>query len=98
MSTPKLKLGLLLDSYEVPAWAYRSLERIAGADYAEFSLVVLSGSPATRASRVDELRGKRGGLLTACSTGSTKGCFAASPTHPSPCMQGHCCRAFPLSR
>ena len=28
MSTPKLKLGLLLDSYEVPAWAYRSLERI----------------------------------------------------------------------
>ncbi len=41
MPGPALRLGLLLDSYEVPAWSYRALLPIAGCDYADFSLVVI---------------------------------------------------------
>lgn len=41
----RLKLGILLDSYQVPAWAYSSLERIVRSDYAEFSLIVLNDGP-----------------------------------------------------
>ena len=37
----KLRLGIVLDSYQVPAWAYCSLERMVASDYAEFSLIIL---------------------------------------------------------
>ena len=41
MSTQKLKLGLLLDSFEVPAWLFHSLEQIANSDYAEFAVILI---------------------------------------------------------
>lgn len=44
MNNGKLKLGILLDSYYVPAWAYRSIERIVNSTYAEFSLIILNDS------------------------------------------------------
>ena len=44
MSAQKLRLGLLLDSFEVPAWLYHSLELIANSDYAEFSLIIINDS------------------------------------------------------
>jgi hypothetical protein len=44
MNTQKLKLGLLLDSYAVPAWLFHSLEQIANSDYAEFSILLINGS------------------------------------------------------
>jgi hypothetical protein len=44
MNSQKLKLGILLDSYNVPAWVYRSLERMVNSEYAEFSLVILNGT------------------------------------------------------
>jgi hypothetical protein len=44
MKTPKLKLGLLLDSYEAPAWLFRSLERIVNGDSAEIVAVFLNES------------------------------------------------------
>jgi len=40
----KLKLGLLLDSFFVPAWFDHACERIKNSGYAEFSLIVLSKS------------------------------------------------------
>jgi hypothetical protein len=40
----KLKLGILLDSCEVPAWAYYALERMVDSDYAEISLIILNDS------------------------------------------------------
>jgi hypothetical protein len=42
MYPQKLKLGLLLDTYQVPAWAYRVVQRILAGNYAEFSLVILN--------------------------------------------------------
>ena len=39
----KLRLGLLLDSFEVPAWIYLMLKKIQNSDYAEINLIVLNG-------------------------------------------------------
>jgi hypothetical protein len=39
----KLKLGILLDSYDIPAWIYRMLEQIAASNHAEILLVILNG-------------------------------------------------------
>jgi hypothetical protein len=50
----KLKIGLLLDSLQQPAWVRRMLQRIAISDYAEISLIVLN-SPVAK---------KRKGFLT----------------------------------
>jgi len=43
MSKKKLRLGLLLDSFEVPAWIYLMLKKIQNSDYAEINLIVLNG-------------------------------------------------------
>jgi len=42
MKPGKLRIGILLDTYAIPAWIYRSMERIHDSDYAEFSLIVLN--------------------------------------------------------
>jgi len=42
MSKKKLRLGLLLDSYEVPSWIYLMLKKIQNSDYAEINLIVLN--------------------------------------------------------
>jgi len=41
----KLRIGLLLDEVELPAWAYRMVEIIKQSDYAEISLVVQNAVP-----------------------------------------------------
>jgi len=43
ISKKKLRLGLLLDSFEVPAWIYLMLKKIQNSDYAEINLIVLNG-------------------------------------------------------
>jgi hypothetical protein len=42
MKKAKLNLGILLDSYEVPAWAYNAIERINHSTCAKFSLIILN--------------------------------------------------------
>jgi hypothetical protein len=44
MMPEKLKIGILLDSEVVPAWAFSVLEKIRHSDYAEITLVVANGS------------------------------------------------------
>ena len=41
----KLRLGLLIDTLEIPVWFYRSLERIVKAETAEFILFILNLDP-----------------------------------------------------
>jgi hypothetical protein len=43
MNIQKLRLGLLLDSFDIPAWLYHSLELIANSECAEFSLIIRNG-------------------------------------------------------
>ena len=50
MSSEKLKVGLLLDALDVPAWFAEMIREIASSDYAEIRLVVINGAtpnPAT---------------------------------------------------
>jgi hypothetical protein len=42
MSTQRLKLGLLIDTFHLPAWAYRAVERIVASRWVELSLVVVN--------------------------------------------------------
>jgi hypothetical protein len=41
----KLRVGVLLDSYDIPDWAYRMLARIQGSDYVQVTLVLLNDNP-----------------------------------------------------
>ena len=38
----KLRVGLLLDSYELPLWEYVLVERLITASYASINLVILN--------------------------------------------------------
>lgn len=40
----KLKIGVLLDSENIPAWAFSMLKKIQQSDYAEITLVVVNGA------------------------------------------------------
>ena len=42
---PKIRVGLLVDSDEVPLWAYQIVERLANSDYAEIALIIENGTP-----------------------------------------------------
>jgi hypothetical protein len=42
MPTQKLKLGLLLDSFDIPAWEYSVIQRIVNESAGEFKLVILN--------------------------------------------------------
>ncbi len=41
----KLKIGILIDSYQIPNWAFKMLERIDGSTYAEIVLIVKNDAP-----------------------------------------------------
>jgi hypothetical protein len=40
----KLKIGVLVDSYDIPNWAYQILDRIEHSDYAELVLIIKNGT------------------------------------------------------
>ena len=42
MNSGKLKLGILLDSYQIPAWIYHSLERVVNSSQVEILMVILN--------------------------------------------------------
>jgi len=44
-SSKKLRVGLLLDSFDQPAWEYLMLERLCQSDYAEIVLLVMNDAP-----------------------------------------------------
>ena len=45
MASARLRIGVLLDTLQVPAWAYKTLAEIHSSNYAEICLVVLKVSP-----------------------------------------------------
>ncbi|MBB3047815.1 hypothetical protein FHR99_002081 [Litorivivens lipolytica] len=63
MEKRKIKVGLLLDTFEVPAWAARLIENIAASDFAEITLVVLNDNteevPAPNKALVSKLINNR---------------------------------------
>lgn len=55
MANKKLRIGVLLDSFDIPLWAYSMLESIQQSGYAEVSLVVMNSAPHVQ-SKYFELR------------------------------------------
>ena len=51
MTLPPLQIGLLLDSFDQPAWVRAMLRRIQKSDYASIALVVLNDAPRPAARR-----------------------------------------------
>jgi hypothetical protein len=68
MDKKPLKVGILLDSYTVPAWALTMLENMANSEQVEIALVVLNKKEKTKVnktiiSKVKNNRGRLGYLL-----------------------------------
>jgi hypothetical protein len=42
MNPEKLRVGILLDSYQMPEWLYHSIEQVVNSNFAEISLIVLN--------------------------------------------------------
>ena len=59
MNLNKLRLGILLNSYQIPAWIYHSIEQIVHSNYAEFSLVIFNENPNVEFENSNSLKNKR---------------------------------------
>jgi hypothetical protein len=45
LNTPKLRIGVMLDRFEVPAWIAGILSEIANSDIAELTVAILNDTP-----------------------------------------------------
>src|SRR5687767_6356211 len=63
MNENKLKIGLLIDDYNIPFWAYRMLEKIVGGDYAEVKLIVKNSSEQPKEKLFRKIQRSRRHLL-----------------------------------
>ena len=63
--TQRLRLGLLLDSLDVPVWVWAAIRELTASDYAQFVVVALNGAPREerREGWLDQLRSITGRLL-----------------------------------
>lgn len=59
----RLRIGLLLDAWEIPSWAYLMLAMIARSDYAVISLVVLNDAERTKKNVFAKISANRNFLL-----------------------------------
>ena len=59
----KLRIGLLMDSFHVPAWMYCMLERIQRSNYAEIVLIVLNDAPQEGRNLFTKIKENRTRLL-----------------------------------
>ena len=39
---PKLKIGLLMDSFDVPYWIYKMIEKIQDSTHSQISLIIMN--------------------------------------------------------
>jgi len=62
MEKSKLKVGLLLDSYNISAWSLKMIENIIDSDYSEISLVIISDNQRTVKNRtlLSKVKNNRG--------------------------------------
>jgi len=59
----KLRIGVLLDTYEIQTWKYNTLEIIKGSDYATIDLVILNSHINQNTSLLKKIQMKRKKLL-----------------------------------
>lgn len=75
----KLRVGLLMDRFDVPSWQYSMLAQIKNSDYAAIDLVVLNGSHAAKRSLPARLWGNRHALVHMAYSALDRKLFQSSP-------------------
>ena len=59
MNQGKFRLGILLDSYQIPVWVYHSIERIINSNPVELSIIVLNECQSNESENANDLKNKR---------------------------------------
>jgi len=47
-NVPKLKIGLLMDSFDVPYWIYKMIEKIQDSTHSQISLIIMNETKTTK--------------------------------------------------
>jgi len=55
----KLKIGLLIDSTNVPYWVYLMIEKICKSNYAEINLLIINGSQIIKNNNITKIKNNR---------------------------------------
>jgi hypothetical protein len=61
--TGKLKIGLMIDSTDVPYWVYTMIEKINQSSYAKIELVILNGSKISKNSTFTKIKNNKNYFL-----------------------------------
>ena len=64
----KVKVGLLLDSIEIPAWQYIMLEEVVHSDFASIDLLIVTDIAPSKNDGTHTLQWKRQKHVTRCSS------------------------------
>lgn len=75
----KLRVGLLMDSFDVPAWQYSMLAQIKNSTYAAIDLVVLNGSLRAKRSLGERLWANRDALAYIAYSSLDRRFFRSNP-------------------
>ena len=61
--TEKLKIGLMIDSTDVPYWVYLMIEKINQSNYAKIELLIVNGSEMSKNSTLTKIKNNRNYFL-----------------------------------
>jgi hypothetical protein len=58
-NVPKLKIGLLMDSFDVPYWIYRMIEKIQDSTHSQISLIIMNETKTTKNNPILKVKNNR---------------------------------------
>ena len=58
-NVPKLKIGLLMDSFDVPYWIYKMIEKIQDSTHSQISLIIMNETKTTKNNPILKVKNNR---------------------------------------
>ena len=58
-NVPKLKIGLLMDSFDVPYWTYKMIEKIQDSTHSQISLIIMNETGTTKNNPILKVKNNR---------------------------------------
>ena len=58
-NVPKLKIGLLMDSFDVPYWVYKIIEKIQDSTHSQISLIIMNQTEITKNNPILKVKNNR---------------------------------------
>ena len=55
----KLKVGLLMDSFDIPYWTYKMIEKIKHSTHSQISLIILNQTKITKNNTSSKIKNNR---------------------------------------